>query len=61
MDSALRSWGLVGQKVTARYYFGDVNCTHPLENYGVNGRHYDPGTQWDHTSASNTSDIAWRG
>lgn len=47
MDSTLRSWGLTGQKVTVRYYFGDVNCTHPLENYGTNGRHYDPGGPWD--------------
>lgn len=48
MDGTLRSWGLTGQKVTVRYYFGDVNCTHALQSYGTNGRHYDPGyANWD--------------
>ena len=48
MDNTLRSWGLTGQKVTVRYYFGDVNCTHALQSYGTNGRHYDPGyANWD--------------
>src|SRR5688500_5042827 len=40
MDNTLRSWGLTGQKVTVRYYFGDVNCTHALQSFGTNGRHY---------------------
>ena len=47
MDSALRSWGFTGPKVTVRYYKGDTNCTHALESYGTNGRHYDPGTAYD--------------
>lgn len=48
MDNTLRSWGLTGPKVTVRYYFGDVNCSKSLQNYGTNGRHYDPGySQWD--------------
>ena len=48
MDSTMRSWGLTGQKVTVKYYFGDANCTHSLQNYGTNGRHYDPGyANWD--------------
>ncbi len=47
MDSALRSWGFTGTKVTVRYYKGDTNCTHALENFGTNGRHYDPGTAYD--------------
>ncbi|HEX2038733.1 MAG TPA: hypothetical protein VHF47_03255 [Acidimicrobiales bacterium] len=44
MDNTLRSWGLTGSKVTVRYYKGDVNCTHALENYGSPGVHFDPGT-----------------
>ncbi len=47
MDSTLRSWGLTGPKVTVRYYKGDTNCTNALENYGTNGRHYDPGGPYD--------------
>jgi hypothetical protein len=48
MDNTLRSWGLTGQRVTVRYYAGDVNCTHSLQSYGTNGRHYDPGyANWD--------------
>jgi hypothetical protein len=47
MDNTLRAWGLTGPKVTVRYYFGDTNCTHALENFGTNGRHYDPGGPWD--------------
>jgi hypothetical protein len=47
MDNTLRAWGLTGQKVTVRYYFGDVNCTHALQNYGTNGRHFAPPGQWD--------------
>jgi hypothetical protein len=47
MDNTFRSWGLTGQKVTVKYYFGDTNCTHNLQSYGTNGRHYDPGTTWD--------------
>jgi pimeloyl-ACP methyl ester carboxylesterase len=47
MDNTLRSWGLTGPKVTVRYYKGDVNCTHALESYGANGKHYDPGVPYD--------------
>lgn len=47
MDSTLRSWGLTGQRVTVRYYKGDTNCTHAVENYGTAGRHYDPGGPHD--------------
>jgi hypothetical protein len=44
MDNTLRAWGLTGQKVTFRYYFGDTNCSHAAENYGSNV-HYYPGTK----------------
>lgn len=47
MDNTLRSWGLTGAKVTARYYKGDTNCTHALETFGANGKHYDPGGPFD--------------
>lgn len=47
MDNTLRSWGLTGQKVTFRYYFGDTSCTNAAENYGTAGRHYDPGGAHD--------------
>ncbi|CAN5612747.1 triacylglycerol lipase [soil metagenome] len=47
MDQTLRNWGLTGAKVTFRYYFGDTGCSHAAENYGVPGRHYDPGGAHD--------------
>ena len=47
MDNTLRSWGLTGTKVTARYYKGDANCSQALETFGANGKHYDPGGPFD--------------
>ena len=48
MDNTLNTWGNTGAKSTVKYYFGDTNCTHSLQSYGTNGKHYDPGyANWD--------------
>jgi pimeloyl-ACP methyl ester carboxylesterase len=47
MVNAMRSWGFTGAVSTVRYYKGDTGCTHALESFGANGRHYDPGTTYD--------------